>query len=87
MLTQKLYNKLWFSNGKHMTVMSYVYIVAAVACIVSGSMAAGMLALVLAELSRVDKALKFLSLYDLDAIIYDCEHPEDADKGDDEDER
>jgi len=86
MLTSELYNKLWFSNGKCMTIMSYVYVVAAVACLVSGNIAAGMLALVLAELSRVDKAMKFLALYDLDAIIYDCEHPEDGDKRDDEDE-
>ena len=85
-ITSEIFNALWFTNGKALTLMSYVYIVAAIACIVAGNAVAGMLALVLAELNRVDKEARVLTCEQAAAIVYEADHPEEFDK-DDDDER
>ena len=69
MLTSRLYNALWYNNGKKMTVLSYVYAGAGIICLLSGSLTETLLFTVLSEQARVDKASRFLSLAELDSII------------------
>ena len=88
-INSEIFHSIWWSNGKAMTLYSYIYLVAALACIVAGNLTAGMIALVLAELNRVDKEARVLSCEQAAAIIYEGDHPEEfpEDKGDDDEQQ
>lgn len=79
---QKLYDALWYSNGKSMTIMSYVYIVLGVISLADNLTTALMFA-VMAELSKVDKAMRFLATEQAELIINDADNPDKEDEEDD----
>ncbi len=85
-ITSAMFNALWMSNGKAMTVFSYVYLVAAAGCLFGGDTVSAMLALVLAELNRVDKEARVLTCEQASAIVYEADHPEEFDNKDDDNE-
>lgn len=81
-LNSHLFNSLWGLNGKKCTIMSYVYIILGfILFIADGDTSSALFCGVLAELSKVDKELRFLSVEQAQEII------EVNDKADDDDEQ
>jgi len=78
-MTSGLYNALWFDNGKKLTLMSYIYIVLGIGCLIYGDTTAAMLALVMAELNRVDKDQRILGIDQTELILYESDHPDEKD--------
>lgn len=67
-LNSALFNALWFSNGKKCTVMSYVYLVCGIASLTEDP-ALAMTFAIMAELSKVDKEVRFLATEQAAEII------------------
>lgn len=78
-LNTHVYNALWSSNGKKCTIMTFIYTAVAVGCMMYGDTVVGMLCLVMAELSKVDKELRFLAVEQAEDII---KANDEADKND-----
>jgi len=74
-----LYRALWFDNGKKLTLMSYIYIVLGIGCLIYGDTTAAMLALVMAELNRVDKDVRISCICDTEVILYEGDNPDEKD--------
>lgn len=75
-MNTQIYNSLWFSNGKSMTMMSYVYLVLG-AISLTDDITTALMFCVMAELSRVDKATRILCVEQAEAIIYEGDKGED----------
>ena len=67
-LNTKLYNAIWMTNGKRMTIMSYVYLLCGVLSLTDDITTALMFA-VMAELSKVDRDVRFLAVEQAGEII------------------
>ena len=67
-LNSELFKRRWFSNGKQCTTMSYVYIVCGIVSLTTDP-ALAMTFAIMAELSKVDKELRFLSVTQAQEII------------------
>ena len=83
-INSNLYRALWFDNGKKITLMSLVYVALAIGCMIYGDVTAGMLALVMAELNRVDKDVRILGIEQTEAILYDGDNPDSKDDDNDQ---
>lgn len=76
-MNSKLYNALWFDNGKKLTLVSFIYMALAFGCLLYGNEVVAMLILVMAELNRVDKDQRILGIEQTEAILYEGDHPEE----------
>ena len=83
-MNSEIFHRLWLHNGKCMTVYSYIYVLAAAICLYNGDTVAAMVALMLAEINRVDKESRILSIEQANAIIYEGDHPEEFPEDEDD---
>lgn len=67
-LNSKLFNALWLTNGKKCTIMSYVYLICGIASLTEDP-ALAMTFAIMAELSKVDKEVRFLATEQAQEII------------------
>lgn len=84
MMTSEMFHRLWLHNGKSMTLYSYIYLAAALGCMIWGDTTTGMVALVLAEMNRVDKESRVLTVDQANHILYEGDHPEEFKENDDD---
>ena len=67
-LNSTLFNSLWYSNGKKCTIMSYIYLICGAASLTQDP-ALAMTFAIMAELSKVDKEVRFLATEQAQEII------------------
>lgn len=79
-LNSKLFNSTWYSNGKKCTIMTYVYLFLGVVSLTDDITTAMMFA-VMAELSKVDREVRFLATEQAQEIIAFNDKQDDEEDG------